>query len=100
VHYVPVQLDLSDLHDALIFFRGDGYGGGAHEHLARKIAVAGRNWSKTFWRKEDLTSYMFRFVPVFGLSVVGILTDSDYRLTLEYARLMSDDREAMTYYHK
>ena len=26
--------------------------------------------------------------------------DSDYRLTLEYARLMSDDRDAMTYYHE
>jgi hypothetical protein len=60
---VPVQLDLSDLYDAMIFFRGDGFGGGAHEHLARKIAVAGRDWSKRFWRKEDMISYMFRFVP-------------------------------------
>jgi len=84
----------------LIFFRGDGYGAGTHEHLARKIAISGRNWSKTFWRKEDLASYMFRFVPVFSLSFVGILMDSDYRLTLEYARLMSVDREAMTYYHE
>lgn len=72
VHYVPVQVDLSDLYDALLFFRGDGNGEGAHEHLARKIAVAGRQWSKTFWRKEDLVSYMFRYVALFGLTVGGI----------------------------
>jgi len=68
VHYVPIQLDSSDLHDALIFFRGDGNGDGAHEHLARKIAIAGRQWSKSFWRKEDLVAYMFRFVVVFAFA--------------------------------
>ncbi|KAF9531363.1 glycosyl transferase family 90-domain-containing protein [Crepidotus variabilis] len=78
VHYVPVQVDLSDLHDSLLFFRGDPNGDGAHEDLARKIAHTGRLWSKTFWRKEDLISYLFR-------------------LTLEFARLLSDDRDAMTY---
>jgi hypothetical protein len=65
VHYVPVQVDNSDLYDVLLFFRGDGNGDGAHEDLARKIAVAGRQWSKKFWRKEDLIAYMFRFVFVF-----------------------------------
>jgi hypothetical protein len=62
VHYIPIQLDLSDLHDALLFFRGDANGEGAHEDMARKIAVAGREWSMTFWRKEDLTAYFFRCV--------------------------------------
>ncbi len=61
VHYVPIQIDLTDLHDVFIFFRGDGNGEGAHENLARKIAVAGREWSKSFWRKEDLIAYMYRF---------------------------------------
>jgi hypothetical protein len=66
VHYIPIQLDLSDLHDALLFFRGDANGDGAHEDMARKIAVAGREWSMTFWRKEDLTAYFFRyFFPSF-----------------------------------
>ncbi|KAF9481733.1 hypothetical protein BDN70DRAFT_830395 [Pholiota conissans] len=78
VHYVPIQIDLSDLYDALFFFRGDGNGDGAHEHLARKIAVAGRQWSKTFWRKEDLIAYFFRLI-------------------LEYNRLSSLDRDAMSY---
>ncbi|KAF8874754.1 glycosyl transferase family 90-domain-containing protein [Infundibulicybe gibba] len=79
VHYVPIQIDLSDLHDTLIFFRGDPNGAGAHEALASKIALAGREWSKTFWRREDLVAYFFRLI-------------------LEYSRLMSDDRTAMTYY--
>ncbi|KIL62815.1 glycosyltransferase family 90 protein [Amanita muscaria Koide BX008] len=79
LHYVPIKVDLSDLHDALVFFRGDGNGEGDHEDLARKIALAGRQWSKTFWRREDLAAYFFR-------------------LLLEYSRLMSLDREKMTYY--
>ncbi|KAF5391052.1 hypothetical protein D9757_003999 [Collybiopsis confluens] len=78
IHYVPVQVDLSDLYDTLIFFRGDPNGEGAHEDLARQIALQGREWSKKFWRREDLVAYFFR-------------------LMLEYARLMSVDREAMTY---
>jgi len=60
VHYAPVSVDLSDLYDSLTFFRGDLNGAGAHDDLAAKIAIAGRDWSKTFWREEDLTAYMFR----------------------------------------
>ncbi|KAJ4474319.1 glycosyl transferase family 90-domain-containing protein [Lentinula aciculospora] len=78
VHYIPVQVDLSDLYDSLIFFRGDPNGEGAHEELARQIALQGRAWSKKHWRREDIIAYF-------------------YRMLLEYARLMSLDREAMTY---
>ncbi|KAF8908122.1 glycosyl transferase family 90-domain-containing protein [Gymnopilus junonius] len=78
VHYVPVQLDLSDLWDALVFFRGDPAGNGAHEDIAKEIAEAGRAWSKSFWRKEDMVAYMFR-------------------LFLEYARVMDPMREKLTY---
>jgi len=78
VHYVPVKVDFSDLYDSLIFFRGNLTGERAHEDMARTIAQAGREWSKSFWRREDLTAYMFR-------------------LFLEYARVMSDDRKAMSY---
>lgn len=42
VHYVPVQVDLSDLYDSLTFFRGGINGDGAHEELAAKIALTGR----------------------------------------------------------
>ncbi|KZP07098.1 glycosyltransferase family 90 protein [Athelia psychrophila] len=78
VHYVPVQMDYSDLHDALAFFRGGLNDENGHDDLAEKIASAGREWARTYWRKEDLTAYMFR-------------------LMLEYARLFSLDREAASY---
>ncbi|KAJ8518174.1 hypothetical protein ONZ45_g4698 [Pleurotus djamor] len=79
VHYVPIQMDLSDLYDSLLFFRGDAMTGeGGHDGMARKIAVAGREWSRTYWRREDLIAYFLR-------------------LLLEYARLMSDDRDQMSF---
>ncbi|KAF7980093.1 hypothetical protein HWV62_39904 [Athelia sp. TMB] len=78
VHYIPIQMDYSDLHDAFIFFRGDLKGDFGHDDLAKKIAEQGREWALNFWRLEDLTAYNFR-------------------LMLEYARLLSLDREAMSY---
>lgn len=60
VHYVPFQMDLSDLYDSLTFFRGGLKGEGAHKDLAIQIALAGRNWTQTFWRDEDMSAYMFR----------------------------------------
>ncbi|KAF8631386.1 hypothetical protein AX15_002417 [Amanita polypyramis BW_CC] len=75
VHYVPIQVDYSDLYDALVFFRG-GFDTGANDNakakatpgrdgeddLAREIASAGREWSKAFWRKEDMTAYFWRVI--------------------------------------
>ena len=40
--------------------------------------MAGREWSKTYWRREDLVAYFWRQV-------------------LEWARLQSDNRDAMSY---
>jgi len=95
VHYVPVRVDLSDLHDTLVFFRGGLHGEGAHEEMARKIATAGREWSKKFWRKEDLTAYMFRYYFLSFREQLSLSVDT--RLFLEYARVSSLDRDAMTY---
>ncbi|KZP13270.1 glycosyltransferase family 90 protein [Athelia psychrophila] len=78
VHYVPAQMDYADLHDALAFFRGGLNGENGHDDLAEQIAGAGRAWARAYWRREDLTAYMFR-------------------LMLEYARLFSLDREAASY---
>lgn len=57
-----MQVDLSDLHDCLVFFRGDGNGEGSHDDLGKKIAKAGREWSLKFWRREDINAYFFRYV--------------------------------------
>ncbi|OCF46102.1 hypothetical protein I317_00192 [Kwoniella heveanensis CBS 569] len=90
VHYVPIQLDYSDLYDAMVFFQGDhhsanadsdpeseshAHSGGGESALAREIAEAGKEWARTHWRKEDLVAYMFR-------------------LYLEWGRLMAPDRDA------
>ncbi|KIN94740.1 glycosyltransferase family 90 protein [Pisolithus tinctorius Marx 270] len=71
VHYVPIQVTYADLYDVVAFFRN-------HDEAAAKIASAGKEWSQRFWRKEDMSAYL-------------------YRLLLEYARVMSVDRESMSY---
>ncbi|KAJ7721132.1 glycosyl transferase family 90-domain-containing protein [Mycena metata] len=71
VHYVPIQNSYTDLLDTLLFFR-------AHDERGARIAAAGREWSRRFWREEDLVAYNFR-------------------LFLEYARVMSADRAAMSF---
>lgn len=76
VHYVPVKYDYTDLYDIMAFFKGDidGKGGNGHDELAAQIGAAGRKWSVTYFRKEDMIAYV-------------------YRLFLEYARVMSPDRD-------
>ena len=97
VHYVPIQVDLSDLHDAVLFFRGDGSGTSNQERLGRKIAAAGRQWSRTFWRKEDLIAYFYRYESHIMMIRDNIIQCFELRLILEYARLMSTDRESMSF---
>ncbi|KAJ7474735.1 glycosyltransferase family 90 protein [Mycena latifolia] len=50
------QNSYANLLDALVFFRGDPAGAGAHDDMARRIAGAGREWSRWYWRKEDLVA--------------------------------------------
>ena len=84
LHYVPIKKcasfllhqrlidnddsDWSDLYSSYLFFRGTenihfeghrpyGYDG---DSLARNIAVAGTEWTKRYWRKEDTRAYLFR----------------------------------------
>lgn len=79
VHYVPVKTDLTDLYDIMAFFRGtDVAGTDGHDGLAKEIAMAGKTWSQTYWRKEDMVAYQFR-------------------MFLELARLMAKDRSSMDY---
>lgn len=70
VHYVPIQVDYSDLHDVLLFFRTDKYG---EDGLAQQIAEEGRRWADTHWQRVDMAAYVAR-------------------LYLEWARLLSPNR--------
>ncbi|KAJ9094728.1 hypothetical protein QFC21_005886 [Naganishia friedmannii] len=79
VHYVPIKSDLSDIYDVMLFFKGESaIGNNGHDDLAREIAMEGKTWSQTYWRREDLIAYQFR-------------------LFLEYARLMTHDQSEMNY---
>ncbi|KIO30210.1 glycosyltransferase family 90 protein [Tulasnella calospora MUT 4182] len=78
VHYIPIKNDFTDLYDVFTFFHGDVDGNNSHDDIAERIARQGKEWSLTFWRKEDMVAYTFR-------------------LFLEYARVMSRDREAATF---
>ncbi|CED83568.1 Endoplasmic reticulum protein EP58, contains filamin rod domain and KDEL motif [Phaffia rhodozyma] len=74
LHYVPVKVDYSDVYEILNFFRGDDSEGlSGEDDLAALIAESGREWSLSFWRKEDMTAYVFR-------------------LYLEWARIQAPDR--------
>lgn len=88
-------MDYSDLYSVMAFFRGTPKGKGGHDEVARRIASNGQCWVErsefrsplpspvpslpltlcVAWRREDLQTYMFR-------------------LYLEYARLMSADRDS------
>lgn len=96
LHYVPVKTDLTDLYDIMTFFRGDVSGNNSgHDEMAKEIASAGKVWSQTFWRKEDMTAYMFR--RVCSLLRVRLIIDIFVSLFLEWARVLSEDRNEMTF---
>ena len=58
----------------------------------RKIASAGREWMFKHGRKIDMESEYFISHWEILLMIVYV-----YRLCIEWARLNSDDRDAMTY---
>ncbi|KAA1475312.1 capsular associated protein [Dentipellis sp. KUC8613] len=96
LHYIPLSSSYQELYNIHAFFSGatdatleaanstslavpherrktlDG------DRRLRRIARAGKQWKKTIGRQVDMEAYV-------------------YRLCLEYARLWSDDREAMSY---
>lgn len=82
VHYIPLRADMEDLYDVTQFFLGgsadDEQGRQQRDAMGKEIGEAGREWSLNFWRHEDMVAYQFRLV-------------------LELARLMSDDRAGASY---
>lgn len=52
--YVPVSVDYTDLIPIMAFFRGDTKGNGAHDHLAKEIADAGKMWTEDMWHWSDM----------------------------------------------
>ncbi|CAE6415310.1 unnamed protein product [Rhizoctonia solani] len=76
-HYVPIQVDYSDLYDTLAFFSGTPDGLPGYDHLAEKIGAQGHTFTAEQWRPEDMQVYI-------------------YRLLLEYARVVEEDTDTMS----
>ncbi|KFH49074.1 Beta-1,2-xylosyltransferase-like protein [Hapsidospora chrysogenum ATCC 11550] len=70
LHYVPLSLQGGDWLEATRFLAGDRAGGGHAERMAEE----GRAWANKVVRKEDMEAWFFR-------------------LLLEYARVIDDNRE-------
>jgi hypothetical protein len=98
VHFVPIKVDYSDLYDTIAFFRGLPDGTPGQEDLGDKIAAAGREWVDKFWRSEVRVcsvSHLMRANCFF--SYTQDITAYEWRMYLEYFRLMADDRDAMDF---
>ena len=82
--------------DIMAFFRGGINGEGAHDHLGKEIALAGKEWVKECYRWADLEAYQFRSVAIHaedgrrGADKVGVAAFAS-RLMLEYGRLYTDE---------
>ena len=74
VHYIPVSMGMEELPEIMRYLALTKAG----EPIAKDIANEGREWASRSLRKEDFGVYL-------------------YRLILEYARLISETREAGKY---
>ncbi|KAK4146663.1 uncharacterized protein C8A04DRAFT_34855 [Dichotomopilus funicola] len=75
-HFVPMDSRFGDWFGLLEYFVGNGDTKPARDHVAERIATAGKQWAARVLRKEDMQVYVLR-------------------LLLEYARVASDDREVL-----
>ncbi|OJA21066.1 hypothetical protein AZE42_06811 [Rhizopogon vesiculosus] len=67
-----------DLYDALVLFHCDLAVRGVHGELVAEIAREGMVWCLTSWREEDMVACLFSWC-------------------LEYARVMSEDRNELNF---
>jgi len=79
-HYIPVQSNFTDVYNIMSFFLGDpeNQGHGGHDNLAEKISEHAAEFARKYWRWQDMQAYV-------------------YRLALEYARLLSRDRNEASF---
>ncbi|KAJ6436682.1 Lipopolysaccharide-modifying protein [Purpureocillium lavendulum] len=71
VHYVPFDNSYRDIYAVMDYFL-------AHDEAAETIATEGKRWAEQVYRREDMKLYV-------------------WRLLLEYARVMDDDRDLLAY---
>ncbi|KAM5429826.1 hypothetical protein McanMca71_004330 [Microsporum canis] len=72
VHYIPVSMDLVEFPELVRFFTSEPEG----QAIGKRIAMASKDWSRKAIRADDLKLAL-------------------WRVMLEYARVMSDERDSM-----
>ncbi|KAK2861211.1 hypothetical protein FQN49_004431 [Arthroderma sp. PD_2] len=72
VHYIPVSMDLVEFPELVRFFTSEREG----QEIGKRIAGASKEWSRKAIRMQDLRLAF-------------------WRIMLEYARVISDDRDSM-----
>ncbi len=112
VHYIPLSTTYKEIYNIHAYFSGPspatveaaeslGVIQPRDEHMSqeadrqlRRIARAGKQWKKTMGRAIDMDGMQPTFFEMFSLSRFPVYV---YRLCLEYARLLAEDRDAMVY---
>ncbi|GAA96470.1 hypothetical protein E5Q_03137 [Mixia osmundae IAM 14324] len=61
VHYVPVNVDYSDIYNLMVYFEGIE-GSVPHRDQARSIASEGAAFARAHWRQEDMDVWMYRML--------------------------------------
>jgi hypothetical protein len=75
VHFVPFDNSYMDIYGIMAFFLD---GTGSRDEVAERIAREGQAWADAVLRKDDMLLYT-------------------WRLLLEYARVMDDNRERLAF---
>ena len=79
VHFVPLDISFIDLYGVMDYFLdSSGHGDQGHDAEAERIAMDGKVWAEAVLRREDMRLYV-------------------WRLLLEYARVMDDERERLAF---
>jgi hypothetical protein len=116
-HFVPLDLRFEEIYTILTYFFGLSSATTSepnvepyvqrHDFEARKIARQGREWAAKVLRKEDIEVYSPLFfllcsspsLPVAPVLVSDPLSSQiyTYRLLIEYARVIDDNRDRIGY---
>ena len=114
LHYIPLSSSYQEIYNIHAYFSGpseamlkaansstlnsEEENPGAKRRTSdlqlRRIARAGRQWKNSIGRKVDMEGKALSLKNAQGLTFLPAYV---YRLCLEYARLWSDDREAMSF---
>ena len=108
-HFVPMDNRYDDVYSLLTYFLGVGQPSGsahtdekayvpAHEVEAKRIADQGSEWAKKVLRRDDIeVSFTLSYEVVFQSSIANPRQVYMFRLLLEYARIVDDNRDCIGY---